>query len=165
MNYANSEKFYTCMATPDLSVIQRFIVPDIVQKFQRPFANPELGYGKITRILIRTQLCVPIQIKVLVREKKKLTPSPPPPPDVLYLMFKGKKRQKKKDKKKSKKEKKAETNKQTNKKNASDFSTRQRSTLASHAMSRFPILYIYMCSGRQSLPTRGSLSACSSVSN
>lgn len=135
MNYANSEKFYTCMATPDLSVIQRFIVPDIVQKFQRPFANPELGYGKITRILIRTQLCVPIQIKVLVREKK------------------------------SKKEKKAETNKQTNKKNASDFSTRQRSTLASHAMSRFPILYIYMCSGRQSLPTRGSLSACSSVSN
>lgn len=62
MNYANSEKFYTCMATPDLSVIQRFIVPDIVQKFQRPFANPELGYGKITRILIRTQLCVPIQI-------------------------------------------------------------------------------------------------------
>lgn len=155
------------MATPDLSVIQRFIVPDIVQKFQRPFANPELGYGKITRILIRTQLCVPIQIKVLVREKKKVHTLPAPPtPDVLYLMFKGKKRQKKKTKKKSKKEKKAETNKQTNKKkNASDFSTRQRSTLASHAMSRFPILYIYMCSGRQSLPTRGSLSACSSVSN
>lgn len=150
------------MATPDLSVIQRLIVPDIVQKFQRPFANPELGYGKITRILIRTQLCVPIQIKVLVREKKKFTPSFPQMSCILCLR---KKKRQKKDKKKSKKEKKAETNKQTNKKNASDFSTRQRSTLASHAMSRFPILYIYMCSGRQGLPTRGSLSACSSVSN
>lgn len=107
MNYANSEKFYTCMATPDLSVIQRFIVPDIVQKFQRPFANPELGYGKITRILIRTQLCVPIQIKVLVREKKKVHTLPAPPPDVLYLMFKGKKRQKKKKTKKIKKGKKS----------------------------------------------------------
>lgn len=154
------------MATPDLSVIQRFIVPDIVQKFQRPFANPELGYGKITRILIRTQLCVPIQIKVLVREKKKVHTLPAPPPQMsCILCLREKKRQKKKRQKKSKKEKKAETNKQTNKKNASDFSTRQRSTLASHAMSRFPILYIYMCSGRQSLPTRGSLSACSSVSN
>lgn len=93
------------MATPDLSVIQRFIVPDIVQKFQRPFANPELGYGKITRILIRTQLCVPIQIKVLVREKKKS--SHPPPPDVLYIMFKEKKKTKKKTKKKIKKGKKS----------------------------------------------------------
>lgn len=104
MDYANSEKFYTCMATPDLSVIQRLIVPDIVQKFQRPFANPELGYGKITRTLIRTQLCVPIQIKVLVREKKK---SSPPLPDVLYLMFKGKKKKTKKKTKKIKKGKKS----------------------------------------------------------
>lgn len=71
MNYANSGKFYTRMATPDLWVIKRFIVPDIVQKFQRPFANPELGYGEIIQTLIRTQLRVPIQIKVLVREKKK----------------------------------------------------------------------------------------------
>lgn len=47
MNYANSGNFYMCMATSDLSVIKCLIVPDIVQKFQRPFANPELGYGKI----------------------------------------------------------------------------------------------------------------------
>lgn len=47
MNYANSGNFYMCMATPDQSVIKRLIVPDIVQKFQRPFANPELGYGKL----------------------------------------------------------------------------------------------------------------------
>lgn len=152
------------MATPDLSVIQRLIVPDIVQKFQRPFANPELGYGKITRILIRTQLCVPIQIKVLVRGKKKKSSHPPSPQMSCILCLREKKKTKKRQKK-SKRKKKAETNKQTNKKNASDFSTRQRSTLASHAMSRFPILYIYMCSGRQGLPTRGSLSACSSVRN
>lgn len=106
MNYANSEKFYTCMATPDLSVIQRLIVPDIVQKFQRPFANPELGYGKITRILIRTQLCVPIQIKVLVREKKKFTPSFPQMSCILCLR-KKKDKKKKKRQKKSKKEKKS----------------------------------------------------------
>lgn len=113
MNYANSGKFFTCMATPDLWVIKCFIVPDIVQKFQRPFANPELGYGEIIQTLIRTQLCVPIQIKVLVREKKKYVHTPP---DVLYLMFKEKKKKtKKKDKKKSKKKKKAETNKQTKK--------------------------------------------------
>lgn len=95
------------MATPDLSVIQRFIVPDIVQKFQRPFANPELGYGKITRILIRTQLCVPIQIKVLVREKKKFTPSPPPPPQMSCILCLREKKDKKKRQKKIKKGKKS----------------------------------------------------------
>lgn len=117
MNYANSEKFYTCMATPDLSVIQRFIVPDIVQKFQRPFANPELGYGKITRILIRTQLCVPIQIKVLVREKKKSSHPPRPPPQMsCILCLREKKDKKKKDKKNQKRKKKQkQINKQTKK--------------------------------------------------
>jgi hypothetical protein len=117
MNYANSEKFYTCMATPDLSVIQRFIVPDIVQKFQRPFANPELGYGKITRILIRTQLCVPIQIKVLVREKKKVHTLPAPPPQMsCILCLRKKKDKKKKDKKNQKRKKKQkQINKQTKK--------------------------------------------------
>lgn len=116
MNYANSEKFYTCMATPDLSVIQRLIVPDIVQKFQRPFANPELGYGKITRILIRTQLCVPIQIKVLVRGKKKKSSHPPSPQMSCILCLREKKKDKKKTKKiKKEKKKQKQINKQTKK--------------------------------------------------
>lgn len=113
------------MATPDLWVIKCFIVPDIVQKFQRPFANPELGYGEIIQTLIRTQLCVPIQIKVLVREKKKYVHTPP---DVLYLMFKEKKKKTKKRTKKNQKRKKKKQKRINKQKNASDFSTGQRST-------------------------------------
>lgn len=104
MNYANSGKFYTRMATPDLWVIKCFIVPDIVQKFQRPFANPELGYGEIIQTLIRTQLRVPIQIKVLVREKKKLLTHPQMS---CILCLRKKKKDKKKGQKKSKKKKKS----------------------------------------------------------
>ena len=58
----------------------------------------------------------PFRSKYLLGKKKKFTPSPPPPPDVLYLMFKGKKRQKKKDKKNQKRKKKQkQINKQTKK--------------------------------------------------
>lgn len=92
------------MATPDLWVIKCFIVPDIVQKFQRPFANPELGYGEIIQTLIRTQLCVPIQIKVLVREKKNMFTHPQMS---CILCLRKKKKDKKKGQKKIKKEKKS----------------------------------------------------------
>lgn len=87
------------------------------------------------------------------------------PPNVLYLMFKEKRKdKKKKDKKKSKQKKKQkQINKQ--KKNASDFSTRQRSTPLLPMRLHGFLYYTYICVlvGRPCPPEE--VSACSSVSN
>lgn len=66
-----------CTATPDLSVIKRLIVPDIVQKFPRPFANPDLGYGKINTNntdRVTTAGAHSDQGYLLGKTKKKVTP-------------------------------------------------------------------------------------------
>lgn len=111
MNDANSGNFYMCMATPDLSVIKRLIVPDIVQKFQRPFADPELGYGKINTNNSDRNTTAGThsdQGYSLGKTKKKFTHTPPQMSCILCL----KKKKKTKKIKKEQKNKKAETNKQ-----------------------------------------------------
>lgn len=118
----------------------------LYQRLSRNFKDlcaPELGYGKkiITKMKpILTQMLVPIQIRVLVREKKVCTPKCP----VSYV---------KKHKKQTKKK---------NKKSASDFSTRQRSAPCfPGTVKKVPVLYVDTRPGG-SPPGRGS--ACSSVS-
>lgn len=102
MNDANSGNFYMCMATPDLSVIKRLIVPDIVQKFQRPFADPELGYGKINTNNSDRNTTAGThsdQGYSLGKTKKKFTHTPPQMSCILCL----KKKKDKKDQKRTKK--------------------------------------------------------------
>lgn len=113
MNDANSGNFYMCMATPDLSVIKRLIVPDIVQKFQRPFADPELGYGKINTNNSDRNTTAGTHsdqgYSLGKTKKKKFTHTPPQMSCILCL-------KKKKRQKRSKKNKKIKKQKQTNKK-------------------------------------------------
>lgn len=65
MDYANSANFYMYLATPDLSVIRHFIVPEIVQKFQTPL-QPWTGLWENNNNNNKTNtdtVAVPILIK------------------------------------------------------------------------------------------------------
>lgn len=86
-------------------------------------------------------------------------------PNVLYLMFKEKRKDKKKRQKKSKQKKKQKQINKQKKKNASDFSTRQRSTPLLPMRLHGFLYYTYICVlvGRPCPPEE--VSACSSVSN
>lgn len=112
--------------------------------------NPTPRIGK--------QLLVPIQIQGTRQEKRKKVHTPPPMSCILCL------KTKKKTKKIKKKNKKIKKQKQT-KKNASDFSTRQRSTPLLPMQRQGFLCYTYICvlAGRPCWPEE--VSACSSVSN
>lgn len=99
----------------------------------------------------REQLLVPIQNKGTRQGIGKKVHTPLPMSCILCLKTKQKK-----DKKRSKKNKKIKKQKQT-KKMQVIFLPDSEAPLASHATSRFPMLYIYMCSGWQALLAGGSL--------
>lgn len=153
MNYANSGNF-TCVWQHQISQLSS---ASLYQTLSRSFKDPlqaltwALGNFSTDNSDRETTAGAHSDQGYSLGKTKKSSHTPPMS-CILCLKTKTKKRQKKI--KKEQKNKKAETNK---KKCKWFFYQTAKHPLASHATSRFPMLYIYMCSGWQALLAGGSL--------